>query len=234
MDHHESQAELNPSPSSPAAYSPAASSPAPSSPAEWAHELRRRPLEIPVWNQLPQFQPGRPVAILDLDETLYVGEGSPPRFTVRPGARALIKGLTELDFQLMVWTAATHEWAEAGLLDLWISGIDLPLVGAFDRQRCSRRYDFDVAELTHYKRLQKLRSALRRAQLSRDDVLVIDDHPTAWASSFGNQARVPAFTGDMHDPALNALLADVQHWHARWQAGQPLRRIHKGRWSPRC
>lgn len=188
----------------------------------------------PDWNAHLRLEEARPVLVLDLDETVYSGVMTPygPHFTVRPGLAEFLAAVQEEGFQTVLWTAATHDWADAGLSALGEAGTPLTPVGALERSRCTPRFDPDLGGVVYAKRLNKLRGALKGAGLGRRDALVVDDNARAWSCALGNLAQVPAFEGSPDDEALFLLAEQLPLWAARRTAGEGFDRMHKGGWAP--
>lgn len=171
------------------------------------------------WEAPPALEQGRPLLIVDLDETLWYGtEMQAPvgasrqiqslyrgivHFDLRPGAAEFLKRESER-FQIGIWTAAGTEWAEHGLQQTGLQQHFDPCM-RWSATRCTQRMDWrGEGERIRVKRLSKLRRALKRCGIGRGALLILDDSPEAWPDALGNLLRCPRWKGP--DP-------DVSHSH---------------------
>jgi carboxy-terminal domain RNA polymerase II polypeptide A small phosphatase len=89
------------------------------------------------------------------------------------------------------------------------------------RERCTWRYDSDIGEHVHAKRMYKV----RRLGYDLDRVLVIDDSPEKWRDAYGNLLRVQPFWGTPDDE-----LRRLELYVSKLRDDQNIRRLDKRRW----
>lgn len=152
---------------------------------------------------------GKPLLILDLDETLVFatkqGLPTPHDFKCfdyliyqRPFVESFISGCAEY-FDLAVWTSSTEDYARCIVAELFA---DLHLEFLWARERCTRRFDLELQEQYWVKNLKKVKSA----GFKLERVLMVDDTPRKLERNYGNIVRVSEFTGDLSDRELVILL----------------------------
>lgn len=152
----------------------------------------------------------RKLLLLDLDETLIHSTEDPLSYPadfhfgrihvyLRPHLAEFIAGL-QPHFELALWTAggalyaqqiAEHIFPEGALSFLWSS------------ERCTLVPDREFGGYQTRKRLKKVKAK----GYSLDSVIVVDDTPSNYASSYGNLVVIQSFTGDRSDAELPLLLA---------------------------
>ncbi len=147
--------------------------------------------------------------ILDLDETLiYSTEESLEReadFTAeqyfvykRPFLGEFLAFCFE-NFDVGVWTTSTADYAS--LVVDRVTNPDQTLQFLWSRERCTWAFD----EATHERVLVKRLEKLGRRGYRPDSIIVVDDTPSAWRTSYGNLIRVARFEGDRSDDELKYL-----------------------------
>lgn len=169
---------------------------------------------LPIWNIQPTFK--RPIIIFDGDETLYSGNhlrGRKVDIKIRPGAAELLRECHE-HADLCLWTAASEDWAETMLEALG----DVPWQMRWNRQRCTPQRNWETGEIDYAKKLQKLKPALKKAGLSRAQVLIVDDRSWPWKCALGNLLHIPAWHGNPEDTALLHVHREIQRLrtHKAW------------------
>jgi len=174
--------------------------------------------------------PERKLLILDLDETLiYATEKKPEReadFIVgqyfvykRPFLEPFLEFCFER-FEVAIWTTATKLYAEEILRKIVKNHQKLKFL--WTRERCT--YFFDAEARDHY--FVKRMSKLRRLKYKLESIIVIDDSPNVWQSSYGNLVRINRFEGDLADNELQLLPIYLE----RLSAVRNVRKIEKRNW----
>lgn len=176
---------------------------------------------------------GRPLLVLDLDETLLhaseVPLERPADFEVfrywiyrRPNAEGFLRHAAR-SFRLGVWTSSGRDYAQAVCDAVVPAGVRLEFLWANDR--CTMRRDFESDAWIQAKPMSKLRR--RGWDLRR--LLVIDDSPEKHRQNYGNLVRVLPYEGDPADDELRHLAAYLDHLRdapdyrrveKRWWRGQ--------------
>jgi RNA polymerase II subunit A small phosphatase-like protein len=173
---------------------------------------------------------GKPLLILDLDETLIFstiqGLTKPGDFKCfeylvykRPFVASFLSGCAE-HFDLAVWTSSTIDYARCIVAELF-AGLNLEFLWA--RERCTRRYDFELQEPYWVKDLRKVKSA----GFPLERVLMVDDTPRKLERNYGNIVRVSEFRGESSDRELIALL----DYLIELSREDDFRRIEKRGWN---
>jgi RNA polymerase II subunit A small phosphatase-like protein len=158
--------------------------------------------------------PGRPLLILDLDETLLYAEEipleRPPDFEVgpyavyrRPHLAAFLRQVAR-HYEIAVWTSSNAAYAREICAQVF-SASPLPAF-VWARDRCTHRRDLENDSWTHAKHLSKLKR--RGYDLRR--VLVVDDSPEKHRRNYGNLVRVRPYFGDTGDDELVRLGAYLE------------------------
>lgn len=151
----------------------------------------------------------RKLLILDLDETLiYATEEKLEReadFIVgqyfvykRPFVESFLRFCFE-NFDVAVWTTATKSYAEEIFKNLLKENEVLQFL--WTRERCTYEFDEELREPILVKKLAKV----RRRNCKLESVIVVDDSPNVWKSSYGNLVCVSKFKGDERDDELKLL-----------------------------
>lgn len=151
----------------------------------------------------------RKLLILDLDETLiYATEEKLARecdFIVgqyfvykRPFVESFLRFCFE-NFYVAVWTTATKSYAEGIFKNLLKENETLQFL--WTRERCTYEFDEELREPILVKKLAKVRRRKRKLE----SVIVVDDSPNVWKSSYGNLVCVGKFKGDENDDELKLL-----------------------------
>lgn len=158
--------------------------------------------------------PSDKLLILDLDETLVhaahdalpAGPGNfragPYHVYKRPHVDAFLDGALARFARVAVWTSSSEAYAAQVVSGLFPEGTDT-LAFVWSAARCTPRHDPEADEWVSCKRLRKVRRCLR---VPLGSVIVVDDSPEKWRTSYGNLVRVHPFTGDPSDDELPALL----------------------------
>lgn len=151
----------------------------------------------------------RKLLILDLDETLiYATEEKLDRqqdFIVgqyfvykRPFLESFLRFCFE-NFDVAIWTTATKSYA-VEILKIILKK-DQNLQFLWTRERCTFAFDEEEHESIYVKKMHKI----RRRGYKLESVIVIDDSPNVWKSSYGNLVRINRFEGDENDKELRIL-----------------------------
>ncbi|MES2793833.1 MAG: HAD family hydrolase [Planctomycetota bacterium] len=155
------------------------------------------------------IDPGKPLLILDLDETLIFATSKPlPSqcdFTVgpyhvykRPFVDHFLSTVQPV-FDLAIWSSASADYV-ATIVDS-IVPTDIRLAFQWSRSRCTQRYQPELQEsywVKDLKKVQRLGYDLRR-------VLVVDDSSEKVERNYGNAIYVKPFEGDSTDQELRRL-----------------------------
>lgn len=152
---------------------------------------------------------GRPLLVLDLDETLWYGTETAlgGSFQLRPYLGEFLCGVAQ-HYDLAVWTAATGDWMLAGLeVVRETTGFDLADTAVFlwDNTRCTQKRS-ETGEYEWRKPARKFRAAWIRARYPRQRILTLDDLPANYACGYGHLVRIASWTGDPQDMELQNLL----------------------------
>lgn len=147
--------------------------------------------------------------ILDLDETLIHSVEKPlerkPDFSFdifhtykRPFLEKFLKFCFEY-FEVAVWTSATNSYALEILKNI-LNQNQIPTF-VWTRNRCTLSFDEELRESFLTKKMWKV----KRKGYDLTKVVVIDDRPEQWRSSYGNLIRVKEYLGEKEDNELRLL-----------------------------
>ena len=180
----------------------------------------------------------KPLLILDLDETLiysipksqYKNESydflieDDYYVKIRPHAESFVMEMAK-HFELAVWTAATRDYAEYIVRELFKKNeIELQFFHA--REQCVEKeetrvmYDYYVKKY-HIKDLKKIKKNFKL-----DRVLMVDDLNISLVRNYGNLIKIDPFKGESDDEQLLLLkdyLISISH-------EDNLRKIEKRNW----
>lgn len=148
--------------------------------------------------------------ILDIDETLIYSSETlldhDPDFSFgqfhtykRPFLKEFLQFCFE-HFEVAIWTSATKSYAVN--ITEHILEKEQKLSFFWTRNRCTHSYDENLRESLLTKKMWKV----RRQGFDLKQVIVIDDRPEQWESSYGNLVRVKQFLGEKTDDELKFLL----------------------------
>lgn len=176
--------------------------------------------------------PGRPLLVLDLDETLWHGQADPDapggvRFLLRPYLQVFLEEVGH-SYDLAIWTSASEDWMHAGLRVIHeVTGVDLHERAFFlwRRERCTWLRGED-GEYAWRKRARKFDAKWIRSRYPRGRILVVDDLTQNYACGYGHLVKVSAWTGNEQDDELLVLakfLRSIAH-------EADLRRLEKRGW----
>ncbi len=171
--------------------------------------------------------------ILDLDETLiYATEEKldrEPDFVVgqyfvykRPLLREFLEFCFE-NFNVAICTSSTRNYAVEIIENLFISNLEIAFLWA--RERCTISYDLEE----QHNFLEKKMAKVRRRGYDLNSVIVVDDSPEKWRSSYGNLVRVKPFFGWIGDDELRHLIIYLQ----RLKTIENIRKFEKRNWRNR-
>jgi len=171
--------------------------------------------------------------ILDLDETLiYATEEKLEResdFIVgqyfvyrRPFLDEFLEFCFE-NFEVAVWTTSTGNYARKILENIFDSHHKTNFVWARERST----FSFDMEERESF--LTKKMTKVRRRGYDLKSVIVVDDSPEKWRSSYGNLVRVKPFFGEIDDDELKHLAVYL----GRLKNIDNIRKIEKRNWRNR-
>lgn len=175
----------------------------------------------------------RKLLILDLDETLIYGtEEKSEReadFIVgqyfvykRPFLDECLEFCFE-NFDVAVWTSSTKNYA-AGIVEN-IFGSKYRTEFLWARERCTM--SFDQEERENF--LEKKMSKIRKRGYDLKSVIVVDDSPEKWRSSYGNLVCVKPFFGESDDDELKHLIEYLK----RLKNIENVRSVEKRNWRNR-
>jgi TFIIF-interacting CTD phosphatase-like protein len=177
----------------------------------------------------------RKLLILDLDETLiYASEtllSRMPDFVVgnkyyvykRPFVEQFLTWCSE-NFDVAVWTSATDDYAAEVVANIFPPSLN-NLSFLWSRARCTPSLDWETQETFWEKKLTKL----RRRGYNLESVIVVDDTPQMWRSSYGNLVRVKSYFGDVEDNELEKLI----RYLGVLKNVENVRKIEKRNWQNR-
>lgn len=153
---------------------------------------------------------GRPLLVLDLDETLWHGVKTPAgvSFQLRPYLSEFLSSVAE-HYDLAIWTAATWDWMLAGLDVVQAStGFDLRsgVFFAWHRTRATLRRSEDGG-YEWRKPARKFRAKWITRRYARERILALDDQPANYACGYGHLVRFSSWVGDKDDTELLELAA---------------------------
>ena len=175
----------------------------------------------------------RKLLILDLDETLiYATERDLERdfdFIVgpyfvykRPFLDDFLKFCFE-NFEVAVWTSSTRNYAAEVIENIF--DYDHPISFFWARERCT--ISFNAEERVDFYEKKMLKIKQRGYDLR--SVIVIDDSPEKWRSSYGNLVRVKPFFGEIDDDELKHLIIYLE----RLKKIENIRTFEKRNWRNR-
>jgi len=93
------------------------------------------------------------------------------------------------------------------------------------RERCT--FSFDAEEQVNF--FEKKMTKIRRCGYKLNSVIVVDDSPEKWRSSYGNLVRVRAFFGEPDDDELKHLAVYLE----RLKRIENIRKFEKRGWRNR-
>jgi len=93
------------------------------------------------------------------------------------------------------------------------------------RDRCTLRFDDEEREQVYEKKMTKI----RRRGYDLKSVIVVDDSPEKWRSSYGNLVRVKPFFGAPDDDELKHLTVYLR----RLSKVENIRKFEKRNWRSR-
>jgi carboxy-terminal domain RNA polymerase II polypeptide A small phosphatase len=176
---------------------------------------------------------GRPLLVLDLDETLVYATEAPLEFEPhhevhpyflypRPGLRDFLSDMSTL-FHLAVWTSSSPAYAAAVCPLIFPEPEKLQFIWASDR--CTPTRNFANDSWDNAKPLKKL----KRHGYDLARVVVVDDSPEKHTRNYGNLVQVTPFMGDPKDCELPHLAAYL----AQLAALSDVRKVEKRQWRRR-
>lgn len=171
--------------------------------------------------------------ILDLDETLiYATEEKLEReadfvvgqyFVYR---RPFLDEFLEFcftNFEIAVWTSSTRNYATEILENVFNSTYQTAFF--WSREKCT--IGFDMEEREHF--FEKKMTKVRNRGYDLKSVIVVDDSPEKWRSSYGNLVRVKPFFGENDDDELKHLAIYLE----RLKKIEDIRKFEKRNWRNR-
>ena len=188
-------------------------------------------MDTELSNRLPSGgDAGRPLLILDLDETLIHGTEEPLarpgdlqigpfHVYLRPHAELFLVSVSEW-YDTAVWSSASPAYVRAVVKRLFVEAPAPRFV--WSSERCTMRLHPETGEHYWLKDLKKV----RRAGYRLERVLALDDSPEKLARHYGNLVRVRPFTGSEDDTELTRLLRFLEQ--IRHQPN--FRRVEKRFW----
>lgn len=171
--------------------------------------------------------------ILDLDETLiYATETNLEHdfdFIVgqyfvykRPFLDDFLKFCLE-NFEVAVWTSSTRNYATQIIDNIFDYKDEISFFWA--RERCTISFDEEERINFYEKKLVKI----KKRGFNLQSVIVVDDSPEKWRSSYGNLVRVKPFFGETDDDELNRLIIYLE----RLKNIENIRKFEKRNWRNR-
>ncbi len=127
------------------------------------------------------------------------------------------------NFEIAVWTSSTRKYATEIIENILDSEYQTAFFWA--RERCTIGFDMEEREQFFEKKMTKVRN--RGYDLN--SVIVVDDSPEKWRSSYGNLVRVKPFFGETDDDELQKLIVYLQ----RLKGIENIRKIEKRNWRNR-
>ncbi len=175
----------------------------------------------------------RKLLVLDLDETLiYATERNLERdfdFVVgpyfvykRPYLDEFLKFCFE-NFEIAVWTSSTAIYAAEIIENIFDYKDVLSFI--WSRERCTVSFDEEERVNFHEKKILKI----KRRGYDLQSVIVVDDSPEKWRSSYGNLVRVQPFFGEIEDDELKHLIVYL----GRLNKIENIRKFEKRNWRGR-
>ncbi len=147
--------------------------------------------------------------VLDLDETLiYATERNLERdfdFIVgqyfvykRPYLDEFLKFCFE-NVEVAVWTSSTESYAAKIIENIFDFNYQISFF--WSRERCTLSFDEEERVNFYEKKILKV----KKRGYDLNSVIVVDDSPEKWRSSYGNLVRVKPFFGETDDDELEHL-----------------------------
>lgn len=172
----------------------------------------------------------RKLLVLDLDETLiYATEINLERdfdFVVgpyfvykRPYLDEFLKFCFE-NFEIAVWTSSTEIYA-AEIIENIFDYKDI-VSFVWSRERCTIGFDEEKRVNFYEKKILKI----KRLGYNLQSVIVVDDSPETWRSSYGNLVRVKPFFGEIEDNELKHLIV----YFEKLKTIENVRKFEKRNW----
>lgn len=182
------------------------------------------------------------LVILDIDETLIHSEWLPNDslkenqydfkfqlgdvdldfsfFTIkRPYLKEFLDYVFD-NFDVAIWTAASHDYATEIL-----KGINIPIKGLkffYSKNSCTLKLDYDTYQYYGVKNLSKISK-----NFDLNKVLIIDDIQKTAVNNYGNLIRIKPFESNLNDTELLKLISYLEIIK-----NEPnYRRIEKRGWS---
>lgn len=181
-------------------------------------------------SEKPEF-----LTIFDLDETLVHAFGTFDDgdfdfrvagydVRVRPHAATVIRAAASLG-GVAVWTAATEDYAEAMLAQMWPK--EVPLVFCFTRKNCTNRSQPTMLFTSQNEpsRIKDL-SKIKRYGFQLERTVFVEDRPDVVPRHRGNVIPVSSFEGDRRDRELIALASYLP----KIEAHENVRTVDKRHW----
>lgn len=154
----------------------------------------------------------KPLLVLDLDETLWHGNifGEDHwELSLRPYLQKFLENV-DARYDLMIWTAASKDWADYGLeIVLNETGFDLHAKAKkiWYHERCSTGYkktfdpyDYRSGEIITYKKFNKLYKANR--QWPVEQIVCLDDNRDNYPDGYSNALWIAPWYGAADDIEL--------------------------------
>lgn len=179
----------------------------------------------------------KPLLVLDLDETLWHGNIFSEdhwELSLRPYLKEFLENVGR-SYNLMVWTAASKDWADYGMeIILDQTGYDLYQVAetVWYRERCTtgyrktfNPYDYRSGEIVTYKKFNKLYKAHRFWPI--EQILCLDDNKDNYPDGYGNVVWIRPWYGAADDMELLKL----SEYLPKLANNNNFREIEKRHWS---
>lgn len=158
----------------------------------------------------------RSLIILDLDETLIYASETPlarqPDFIVGPYVAYIrpffhdFRAFVRQYFAIAVWTSSSADYAALVVEHLFP---EIHLAFSWSRNRCTRRFDYEVGKHAWIKNLSKA----KKCGFPLERILVIDDSPAKLQRHYGNLICVRSWHGDPDDTELRDLVPFLAWLH---------------------
>jgi len=129
--------------------------------------------------------------VLDLDETLVHFEATERKFRLRPGCLGFLRSLTAPYFEIVVFTAASQEYA-----DFILNVLDPE--GSHIQHRLYRQHTHVTEEGVYLKDLSKLGRDLRKT-------IIVDNIADNFGMHSENGIEIKTWVGDPADRELDSL-----------------------------
>ena len=175
----------------------------------------------------------RKLLILDLDETLiYATEEKLEREAdllvgqyfvyKRPFLEMFLTFCFE-NFEVAVWTSSTANYSAQIIENIFDPDFQISFFWA--REKCT--ISFDAGERINF--YEKKISKIRRRKYDLKSVIIVDDSPEKWRSSYGNLVRVKPYFGETEDDELKHLIVYLE----RLKEIENIRKFEKRNWRNR-